>query len=68
MLLIPNAIFTEDVTHLNKREIAVGHFAEYKKWLRYYLDFCDKYPVPDGKSEWVRLFMEKLRDKKQTET
>ena len=58
MLLIPNAIFTEYVTHLNKREIAVGHFAEYKKWLRYYLDFCDKYPVPDAKSERVRLFRE----------
>ena len=62
MLLIPNAIFTEYVTHLNKREIAVDHFAEYKKWLRYYLDFCDKYPVPDAKSERVRLFVEKAAE------
>ena len=30
MLLIPNAIFTEYVTHLNRREIPFGHFAEYK--------------------------------------
>ena len=62
MLLIPNAIFSEYVTHLNKREIAVGTFAEYKKWLRYYLDFCDKYSVPDAKSERVLNIREQLDD------
>ncbi|MFZ3207313.1 MAG: site-specific integrase, partial [Geobacteraceae bacterium] len=50
-----------------KREIPVDRFTEYKKWLRYYLDFCDKYPVPDVKSERVRLFCDKLKGKNQTE-
>jgi integron integrase len=67
MLLIPNAVFTRYVAHINKRGIATVRHAEYKKWLRYFLDFCDKYPVPDANSERVRLFCEKLRDKKQTE-
>ena len=67
MLLIPNAVFTEYVAHLTKRGIPVDRFSEYKKWLRYFLDFCDKYPVPEDKSERVRLFCGKLKDKKQTE-
>jgi hypothetical protein len=37
MLLIPNALFTEYVAHLNKMKIPVARFTEYKKWLRYYL-------------------------------
>ena len=44
----------------------VSRHADYKKWLRYYLDFCDKYQPPDSNSERVRLFIEKLREKKQT--
>ena len=67
MLLIPNSVFNRYVVYLNQRGIKAGLNAEYKKWLRYYLDFCDKYPVPDAKSERVRLFCEKLRNKKQSE-
>lgn len=40
--------------------------AHYRKWLRYFLDFCRKYPPPDAKSEQIRLFIEKLKSKKQT--
>jgi hypothetical protein len=65
MLLIPNALFNEYVSHLNKMKIPMARFTEYKKWLRYYLDFCDKYLVPDSKSGRVRLFCEKLKEKKQ---
>jgi integron integrase len=66
MILIPNALFTMYIAYLGKRRVPGSHFAEYKKWLRYYLDFCDKYPVPDAKSERVRLFADKLREKNQT--
>ena len=55
------------LAYLGKRGVPVSRFAEYKKWLRYYLDFCDKYPVPDAKSERVRLFADKLRGKKQSQ-
>jgi hypothetical protein len=38
---------------------------EYRKWLRYYLDFREKYPPPPARSEQVRLFVNKLKEKKQ---
>jgi len=66
MLLIPNTLFTEYDAHLNKMKIPMARFTEYKKWLRYYLDFCDKYPAPDAKSGRIRLFCEKLKEKKQS--
>lgn len=64
MLLIPNEVFNRYVAHLKKYGVADASHADYRKWLRYFLDFCDKYPVPDAKSNRVRLFCEKLRDKK----
>jgi hypothetical protein len=67
LLRIPNEIINKYVAHLNKRIISTAQLAEYTKWLRYYLDFCDKYPVPTNKAERVRLFCEKLKDKKQSE-
>lgn len=67
MLLIPNAVFSRYAVHLNTRGVAPAQHADYKKWLRYFLDFCNKYPVPAAKSECVRLFCEKLRGKKQSE-
>ncbi len=66
MLNIPDNIMAQYEAILNKKVLAVSRHADYKKWLRYYLDYCSKYPVPDTKSERVRLFIEKLREKKQT--
>jgi integron integrase len=67
MLIIPNAVFDKFTEFLREKGFSADVLTEYKKWLRYYLDFCDKYPVPDSKSERVRMFAEKLREKKQTE-
>ena len=67
MLLIPNAILTEYAAHLNTKKIPATRISEYKKWLRYYLGFCDKYPLPPEKAEQVRLFCEKLKEKKQSD-
>ena len=36
---------------LKKRAVPVSRHADYKKWLRYYLDFRSKYSLPDSKSE-----------------
>jgi len=43
----------------------VARYADYRKWLRYYLDFRSTYPLPDSKSEQVRLFIEKLQKENQ---
>jgi hypothetical protein len=66
MLLIPYEILTQYQAILKKRMVPVSSHADYRKWLRYYLDFRSKYPLPNSKSEQVRLFMEKLRKKKQS--
>ncbi|EKD87596.1 MAG: hypothetical protein ACD_36C00008G0001, partial [uncultured bacterium] len=66
MLLIPNAAFDDFTEFLCNKGFSGDVLPEYIKWLRYYLDFCNKYPVPDSKPERVRLFAEKLREKKQT--
>lgn len=66
MITIPNDVFTKYVIYLIKKGVPASSHAEYKKWLRYYLDFCDKYPVPEAKHEKVRLFTAKLQEKKQS--
>ena len=66
MLPVPVPILTRFDAILEKRAIVPTQRADYKKWLRYFLDFCAKYPVPAARPEQVRLFMEKLREKKQT--
>ena len=66
MLLIPDDILTHFDAVLKKRAVPYSSHKEYKKWLRYYLDFCGKYPLPDSNSERVKLFIDKLRQKKQT--
>jgi hypothetical protein len=67
MLKIPDAVLDKYVAHLGTKKVPPARFAEYKKWLRYYLDFCHKYPVPSDRAERVRMFCEKLKEKKQTE-
>lgn len=66
MISISPDILAQYDAVLNKRAIPLSRHSDYKKWLRYYLDYCEKYPVPDSKSERVRLFVEKLREKKQS--
>lgn len=53
-------------TILEERGISPAHRANYKKWLRYFWDFCAKYSAPEPRSDQVRLFIEKLREKNQT--
>ena len=62
---IPAPLLSRFLCHLKQSRIPESNHAEYLQWLRYYLDFCDKYSSPDSKSERVRLFCEKLREKKQ---
>ncbi|HJY82045.1 MAG TPA: integron integrase [Candidatus Binatia bacterium] len=51
---------------LVKGAVLPSHHASYRKWLRYYLDFCAKYELPDSRPERVRLFLTKLQEKNQT--
>jgi hypothetical protein len=48
---------------LDKKAIPAALHDEYRKWLRYFLDYCAKYPPPEQRSAQVRSFTEKLRSK-----
>ncbi len=63
---IPNDILSKFEAVLKRRSVPLSRHADYRKWLRYYLDFRSKYPLPASRSEQVRLFIQKLREKKQT--
>ncbi len=67
MTPVSNMIFSQYEFILKELHIPVALFADYKKWLRYYLDYCAKYLAQVSNSEKVRLFLAKLREKKQTE-
>jgi len=63
---IPDDILKQFNAVLEQKSPSASLREEYRKWLRYYLDFRVKYPPPDIKSEQVRLFIEKMRSKGKT--
>jgi hypothetical protein len=60
---IPEDILAQFNAVLAQKTVSSSLQDEYRKWLKYYLDFRVKYPPPDNKSEQVRLFIEKMRSK-----
>ena len=63
---VPVPILKSFEAILERRAISPLERPNYRKWLRYFLDFCSKYPVPEARPDRVRLFINKLREKKQT--
>ena len=51
---------------LNNRNIPKSEQYDFRKWLRYYLDFCKKYNHSESKKENLPLFIKKLREKHQS--
>ena len=68
MLPVPDDILTRFNAILEKHAVAPVQRTSYKKWLRYFLDYCSKYPGAKTRSDQVRLFIDKLRAKRQTST
>jgi hypothetical protein len=66
MLQIPSALLSQFQTYLLNTAIPKPQHAAYIKWLRYYLDFCQKYHFPDSQTETLPHFLHKLLEKKQT--
>ena len=50
---------------LSKNDIPEKEHGYYLKWLRYYLDFCQKYNFNRADSKSLPRFIEKLDSKKQ---
>ena len=70
-LLVMKNLSPETVTKyelfLKKRSIPGALNEYYKKWLRYYLDFCEKYGHPYMNEKSLMLFLDKLKNKNQLE-
>ncbi|NVM23345.1 MAG: integron integrase [Desulfobacterales bacterium] len=66
MIQIHPKIGVQFDTLLLQKNILKKHHADYRKWLRYYLDFCNKYHHNELKKESLPHFIKKLRNKKQT--
>mgnify|MGYP001320469273 CR=1 FL=1 len=49
-----------------RRGVPAGEVWDYVKWLRYYLDFCDKYRHEVLDRESVQAFLLKLASKNQS--
>lgn len=67
MIPVPRNVMNDFVAILRSREISSTHVENYKKWMRYFYDFSAKYLDTGDKPEKVRLFLEKLRSKNQTQ-
>ena len=51
---------------LVKKAVPFKYHNYYRKWLRYYLDFCRKYRFPEEKEESLSHFLKKLQEKHLT--
>jgi hypothetical protein len=63
MLQTPDHISVQYKNALRRRAVPEVFHVHYRKWLRYFLDFCEKYSPPKAKSERIRLFIEKLKSR-----
>ena len=67
MISIPQEIQTIYGALLVQQNVPLQHHASYKKWLRYYWDFCHKHHFATKKAESLPAFIDKLRSKRQPE-
>ena len=67
MIKIPTQIQQQYDHLLTKKEVAPHFHPHYKKWLRFYLDFCSKYNHPAHSPSSLPSFIQKLTDKNQPE-
>ena len=66
MKKLPSALLSSYQSLLVSKNIPQGYHAHYSKWLRYYLDFCNKYDFNESKPKSLPAFIGKLKEKKQT--
>ena len=64
--ILPEIKILYDTALIAKSVALPAHF-HYRKWLRYYLDFCLKYHHEPVNKESLAPFIQKLKDKNQTE-
>lgn len=68
MLTIPQNITQLFDTALDLQGVDARHHKHYRKWLRFYLDFCHKYGFEPNQESSFPLFNNKLREKRQSDS
>ena len=68
MLPVPPQLETQFEDRLRRNAVPKMAHGSYKKWLRYYLDFCEKYHFPAQHRESLPEFLDKLEEKRQSKT
>ena len=66
MLATPSALQSKYGEYLRNKAIPNNLQGMYQKWLRYYLDFCQKYHVPPKHEKSLPPFIQKLQEKQQS--
>jgi hypothetical protein len=66
MLKLPENIISGFGSFLSQKNVPTLSHNYYKKWLRYYLDYCYKYEHPAINPGSFPHFLNKLKEKKQT--
>jgi hypothetical protein len=66
MKALPNELAAQFDSLLRAIQIPADKHGNYKKWLRYYLDFCQKYGFQPRMVESLPIFLNKLKEKAQT--
>ena len=67
MLPIPKDLNSLFNSLLYQKAIPEKDHPYYRKWLRYYLDFCQKYGFRQSDTKSLKPFINKLKEKKQTD-
>ncbi len=67
MFTISKALQTRFDAKMRESDVPEKLHAHYRKWLRYYRDFCLKYDAPADRRESLPLFLKKLAEKKQVD-
>ncbi len=67
MFSIPSKVRSDYIIFLNQKSVVSAQQKHYLKWLRYYLDFCQKYKFKKLKEMSLSAFLDKLKQKRQNE-
>jgi hypothetical protein len=67
MFTIPASLQERFEAKMRDSDVPEQVHLHYRRWLRFYLDFCLRYHTSSNRQESPQLFLQKLRDKKQAD-
>ena len=67
MFQLPDPMTIQFREHFIAKGIKGELLGEYLKWLRFFLDFCEKYKIDGLDTDRLRRFIRKLKEKNQSE-